>query len=178
MSETNFSGGTCRRLLSELRHGIFGCFYRKKVAEPLANQDAGLAQLQQHCNMVSNRLDQLAGTSDSDFNLVAAGNEIRYLTERVGNLETALAEQKNLFEKLINDFTRLEETHWCNISSIHSEDSPKLVLPTQSLGIQTNATSSPTHSHTELETGSITSDLSDDYNVSDIDSIGSSDIDN
>jgi len=52
------------------------------------------------------------------------------------------------------------------------------VLPTQSLAIQTDVTPPPTPPHTELETADKVYDLSDDYTVSDSDSIGSSDIDN
>lgn len=179
MSETGQTNSGLKRILTELRRTLFGCLYRKRVSTPLAKQDASIQQLQQNYNTVNEKLDQLVNLNLSNddtglFNVVSTNNEVKYLTERVTRLEQALAEQKSLFEKLISDFTRLEETHWCNISSVHSDDSPKLVLPdtpTRTSSMKSTKSDSDTSVSSHHS-----SELSEDLEASDNDSIDSSDI--
>lgn len=119
-----------RKYWSNVKGNLCGCLFNKRVEPPLADQDSGLQRIEEHWKELNNRLGLLEGGNPSEVsehNMILMANEIQGLHDRVAGLETTLAEQKSLFQKLISDFTKLEETHWCSISSVASSHSPKSV---------------------------------------------------
>jgi hypothetical protein len=163
-----------KNCLSGIKANLFSCLFHKKDETGLAQQDAGLQRMEGHWKDLNSRLGRLEGDGNSetsDHNIVLVVNEVQGLHERIAVLETSLAEQKSLFQKLISDFTKLEETHWCSISSIASSHSPKSVGSDQTDQSQLSD-SHPIHSdnselseiHNSFSNDSINSSSSDDEN--------------
>ena len=141
--------GSFRKRCESFRLCLVNSLFRPSK-KPLSEQDGVFPAA--NWNSFSSRLESLEqqhGLKPSDPNLVLLMDEVANLQDRVHSLEAALQQQNSLFNKLISDFTKLEEKQWCSISSVASSHSPRSILEPDTESNRTNESTSESSDLTE-----------------------------